>query len=79
MIVYSFRSEKDAGVFGFSIDKAGKNLPREFSPWTFQNDIGDLRGTDQGRVALDAAAAAQAIATDGFYLQRVDIRVRRAS
>ena len=68
MQIYLFWSECDLGVFGFTSDRTGANLPVEFMPWSKNGDGKALYGPEEG--VNTANVIIEAVQRDGFRLGR---------
>jgi hypothetical protein len=69
MVIYLFRDESSAGVFAFSVDVTGENIPpvTPHAEWIFMEAIDTLRfpepwDIDDFEYVLDGLKA------DGYYL-----------
>jgi hypothetical protein len=68
MKVYVFRSAKDAGVYGFTSDHTGDNLPEDLGPWQAQ---GGGAAMPIGSTA-DNELLLQTIEREGYYIVHTD-------
>jgi hypothetical protein len=78
MKLYLFWSDLDIGVFGFTEDAGGENLPAEFAPWS-KNGSGEaiFRGSADEPVAGGFVnPILRAVDRDGVYLGRLNARSR---
>jgi hypothetical protein len=67
MQVFTFRSTKDANLFGFTTDSSGRNLPIALGPWKPDGQAMPLGGDVSG---LNCQAIVDGIRTDGFYVTK---------
>ncbi len=70
MKIYLFWSDMDIGVFGFTSDAEGQNMPADFAPWS-KNDLGEaLFVSPKEELARPEFAnpILRAVHRDGFYL-----------
>lgn len=70
MTLALFRSTKDPGIYGFSADATGSNLPDESGPWC---RCSDAVLTDGGMLAglANSEVLAGVVERKGFYLARL--------
>jgi hypothetical protein len=77
MAISLFRSTKEPGVFGFTADPTGANLPAEFAPW--QRSGSGTAAQAYAGSSLDGLAASdpvvKAVERDGFYLARSGVTI----
>jgi hypothetical protein len=69
MQIYLFWSQRDLGVFGFTSDHAGANLPVEFMPWS-KNGDGEALYTGPNEASNPANVIIEAVQRHGFRLAR---------
>jgi hypothetical protein len=70
MQVFTFQSDRDADVFGFTTDQAGANLPSEFAPWRYTGGSAVPIGSRLGGLGISGELMGQ-VATAGFYVARL--------
>jgi hypothetical protein len=68
MQLYLFWSEMDTGVFGFTFNSEGGNLPIEFGPW-LKNDDGQALYSGPGK-DIESNKIIKIVQRDGFCLVR---------
>jgi hypothetical protein len=74
MKLYLFWSDLDIGVFGFTEDAGGENLPTEFAPWS-KNGEGEpifYCPADEPLAGEFVNPILRAVDRDGVYLGRFD-------
>ena len=76
MRVYVFKGK--VGIYGFTEDKSGANLPAEHGPWSAFKEI-DLKPGEQPRIAVISDEALDNIAKHGFHLQGVEFKFSTSS
>jgi hypothetical protein len=69
MHIYLFWSQRDLGVFGFTSDHDGTNLPVELMPWT-KNDGGEALYTGPDEASGAGNVIIEAVQRHGFRLAR---------
>jgi hypothetical protein len=62
MRIYAFVSQTDPEIIGFTLDKAGDNLPRGLGPWKREEIPGIMVITEAGDWISDN------VERDGFYV-----------
>jgi hypothetical protein len=70
MKVYLFWSDTHIGVFGFTSDAEGQNMPAEFAPWSKNDQGGALFVGPKEKLARPESTnpILGAVHRDGFYL-----------
>jgi len=76
MLVYAFRSAKDAHLVGFTAQPDGNNLPPDLAPWTLFSK-GTMRTDAHKEGAIGAEVVLAKIKQDGSYLARGNVHVTR--
>lgn len=71
MQVFHFKSDKDATLHGFALDKSGASLPSDLGPWAPLYGAGDPVGDETLQ-----PEGAERLRRDGFWVYRPDIIVR---
>jgi hypothetical protein len=74
MRVFIYQSQRDPGLFAFTNDRTGSNLPAELAPWrafggqaiASHRDFSGLGDSDAVTAALEA---------DGYYIARTGERI----
>ena len=68
MQVFVFQSETDRGIYGFTIERDGGNLPARFRPWrSCGNQAVPISGTPAGS---GNGVLMQHLQAEGYYLTR---------
>jgi hypothetical protein len=76
-LIFSFRSQKDSSVFGFTNQREGGNLPMDFAPWRALGEQVIQAGEPLGGVSGGTTAVLAGIAQDGYFLTKPEIRIFR--
>lgn len=74
MKVYVFRGAQ--GVFGFTQQQNGSNLPSDYAPWEKKSEI-EMTAGEVGRIGVDSKQALADIAEHGFHLTKPKITITR--
>lgn len=78
MKIYTFVSQKDGKLVGFTMDRNGANLPREFGPWPSQSSAEqDVFPGDGQRIGPHTDELLAGLQKRGFYLYEPSIVVAR--
>jgi hypothetical protein len=69
-MIYLFQSEAESGVFAFTQDTAGRNLPTKFAPWKKSRQGGSLYlGVGETSAQLGSNdPVIRGVETQGYYL-----------
>jgi len=73
MHVFTFRSEAQPGITGFTTRRTGDNLPEEFRPWLFVAQGAMHAGEPVTGIYRGADTVLAGIGRDGFYIARVRV------
>jgi hypothetical protein len=76
-LTFSFRSDKDSAVFGYTCQREGGNLPMDFAPWRALGEQVIQAGEPLGGVSGGATAVLEGIAHDGYFLTKPEIKIIR--
>jgi hypothetical protein len=69
MAIFTFVSDSDAEVVGFTVDRTGANLPAEWAPW-HPLGTGTLSASVGATGVGQSEPVQQAIREQGFYVAR---------
>ena len=70
--IYTFSSSVSAGLFAFTSDQDGSNLPQNHAPWTL---MGGLHATSAPPHRFGKEMLEQRLVDDGFQLWRAKKKV----
>ncbi|MFC0305180.1 hypothetical protein ACFSTI_20740 [Rhizorhabdus histidinilytica] len=70
MQIYIFAGK--GGIYGFTPDETGANLPKDYGVWTHHSTIGMQRG-ESSRIVVNTDECLNNIATQGYHLQSAKI------
>ena len=79
MHVFTFRSETEPGMIGFTTRRTGANLPEDFDPWVIVSQGALHAGDPVTGVYRGADTVLVGIKRDGFYIARAEVRTRQPS
>jgi hypothetical protein len=75
MHVFIFQSQSDAGIVGITAQRDGKNLPGQYAPWKAIGNGALQSGGSLAGITEGADHVLAAIAKDGYFLARANVRV----
>jgi hypothetical protein len=76
-LTFSFRSDKDSTIFGYTSQREGGNLPMDFAPWRALGELAIQAGEPLAGVSGGATAVLDGIAHDGYFLTKPEFKITR--